>query len=102
MPLGHPSAIDLAAWFDGEGDRDTGDHVNGCERCQRQLDDLGRLRTHMRAAPLPDPLETAPGTLPPGPAPARRAGSVLRRLTPLLMVVVFLAVLLLVIVLGGR
>jgi hypothetical protein len=102
MPLGHPSAIDLAAWFDGEGDHDPGDHIAGCERCQRQLDDLGRLRSHIRAAPLPDSLEAAPGTLPPGQAPARPADSVLRRLAPLLMVVIFLVVLLLVIVLGGR
>jgi hypothetical protein len=103
MPLGHPSAIDLAAWFDGEGDRDTGAHVDDCERCQRQLDDLARLRSHIRSAPLPDPLEAAPGALPPSSGRAGRdGGAALRRLAPLLVVVAFVVVIVLLVVLGGR
>jgi hypothetical protein len=102
VPLGHPSAIDLAAWFDGEGDRQTGEHIDGCARCRHELDELGRLRSHIRSAPLPDPLEAPPGRLPPSAARTGGAPAALRRLAPLLMVLVFLVVLVLVIALGGR
>lgn len=60
MALGHPDAQELAAHFDGEGARSTADHVADCPRCQSRIDELKRLRRHIRSAPLPDPLEDPP------------------------------------------
>ena len=59
----HPASQELAAFFDGEGDRETSAHVEGCTRCKAKVDELRRLRAHIRSAPLPDPLEPAPPQL---------------------------------------
>lgn len=60
MAFGHPDAQELAAHFDGEGDRATAEHVQECERCQSRMSELRRLRSHIRSAPLPDSLEDGP------------------------------------------
>lgn len=64
MALGHPDAQELAAHFDGEGDRATASHIEGCDRCTAKLIELRRLRAHLRSAPLPDPLEDPPPRAP--------------------------------------
>lgn len=64
MALGHPDAQELAAHFDGEGDRATAAHIETCDRCGARLLELRRLRAHLRSAPLPDPLEDPPPRAP--------------------------------------
>lgn len=48
----HPHKLDLATWFDGEGSDRVGAHVLRCQRCQRHVDELARLRSWLRAQPF--------------------------------------------------
>jgi hypothetical protein len=48
----HPREQDLGAWFDGEGGDRVGAHVLGCNRCQRYVSELSRLRSWLRAQPF--------------------------------------------------
>lgn len=48
----HPRKQDLGAWFDGEGGDRVGAHVLGCNRCQRYVSELSRLRSWLRAQPF--------------------------------------------------
>ena len=48
----HPRKVDLATWFDGEGSGRVGAHVLRCQRCQRHVDELSRLRSWLRAQPF--------------------------------------------------
>ncbi|MGH9179315.1 MAG: hypothetical protein ACRD0N_12280 [Acidimicrobiales bacterium] len=48
----HPRKQDLGAWFDGEGGDRAGAHVLGCNRCQRYVSELSRLRSWLRAQPF--------------------------------------------------
>ena len=67
----HPSKLDLAAWFDGEGPDRVGGHVLRCPRCQRHVDELSRLRSWLRAQPFVDMRETTDEA--PAPPERRRA-----------------------------
>lgn len=49
---GHPRKMELGAWFDGEGSDRVGSHVMRCDRCQRHVDELSRLRSWLRAQPF--------------------------------------------------
>lgn len=61
-----------SAWLDGELDADerarVDAHVEGCERCQRELESLGQTRTLVRN--LPSRRVPAGLRLPPPPEPA--------------------------------
>lgn len=48
----HPRKVELGAWFDGEGNDRVGAHVLGCNRCQRHVAELSRLRSWLRAQPF--------------------------------------------------
>ena len=48
----HPGQLELGAWFDGEGTDRVGSHVLGCNRCQRHVSELSRLRSWLRAQPF--------------------------------------------------
>lgn len=48
----HPGKLALGAWFDGEGQDRVGAHVLRCTRCQRQVSELSRLRSWLRAQPF--------------------------------------------------
>ena len=99
----HPPSQELAAFFDGEGDRETSEHVASCERCASRVAELRRLRAHLRSAPLPDPLEAPPPPI--TTTTSRGAGA--ERTTranplgvgPLVLVFVLLLVILLVVLL---
>lgn len=67
----HPRKVDLATWFDGEGSDRVGAHVLRCERCQRHVDELSRLRSWLRAQPFVTMRD--PDDAPRPPAARRRA-----------------------------
>lgn len=48
----HPRKQELGAWFDGEGRDRVGAHVLGCNRCQRYVSELSRLRSWLRVQPF--------------------------------------------------
>ena len=50
--LGHPPKTELGAWFDGEGPERVGAHVLRCNRCQRHVTELSRIRSWLRAQPF--------------------------------------------------
>lgn len=53
MRLGrHPRAIEVAAWFDGEGRPSVGSHVARCDSCRRRVDGLAEVRSWVRSQPL--------------------------------------------------
>lgn len=52
MLRAHPGKLELGAWFDGEGHDRVGAHVLGCNRCQRHVSELSRLRSWLRAQPF--------------------------------------------------
>lgn len=52
MLLAHPGKLELGAWFDGEGRDRVGAHVLRCNRCQRHVSELARLRSWLRAQPF--------------------------------------------------
>lgn len=53
MRLGrHPRAIEVAAWFDGEGRLGVGSHVARCDACRRRVDRLAEVRSWVRSQPL--------------------------------------------------
>jgi ABC-type branched-subunit amino acid transport system substrate-binding protein len=49
----HPSPVDLATWFDGEGVDSVGWHVASCGRCRRKVDRFELVRSAVRGDPLP-------------------------------------------------
>lgn len=99
----HPESQELAAFFDGEGERATAEHVASCERCGAKVAELRRLRAHLRSAPLPDPLEAPPppltstATRPGGGSGAPRSNPL--GAGPLLVVLVLLVIVLLLVLL---
>lgn len=99
----HPESQELAAFFDGEGERATAEHVASCDRCGAKVAELRRLRAHLRSAPLPDPLEAPPppltstATRPGGAAGTPRSNPL--GAGPLLVVLVLLLIVLLLILL---
>lgn len=48
----HPRAIEVAAWFDGEGRPSVGSHVARCDSCRRRVDGLAEVRSWVRSQPL--------------------------------------------------
>lgn len=56
----HPSAVRLAAWFDGEEAHGVGSHVARCPRCRREVSELARVRAWLRAQPFFAMADAAP------------------------------------------
>ncbi len=48
----HPRALDIAAWFDGEGRANVGSHVARCSSCRHRVDRLAEVRSWVRSQPL--------------------------------------------------
>ncbi|MGQ0520139.1 MAG: ABC transporter substrate-binding protein [Actinomycetota bacterium] len=84
----HPRKQELGAWFDGEGRDRVGAHVLGCNRCQRYVSELSRLRSWLRVQPF------VAMTDQPGEASAARAGHSRR---PLVLVAALLTAFVLVV-----
>lgn len=51
----HPTSEEMLALRDGDADRDVAAHVNECERCSGELDQLLALREALRALPQLQP-----------------------------------------------
>lgn len=52
----HLSPLVLGAWFDGEAAPGVADHLPSCDRCQRRIHELRRVRAAVRSEPVPAPL----------------------------------------------
>ncbi len=84
MSRGHPSRVQLGAWFDEELEAwdafELGVHIDRCWRCRRRVRDLERVQSVLRGQPAPPPLQhtATPGAF----------GHRLRLLVPAVAVVV--------------
>lgn len=64
MSRGHPSGIQLGAWFDEELEAwnafELGVHIDRCRRCRRRVRDLERVHSALHGHPMPAPVPTTP------------------------------------------
>lgn len=61
MNRGHPSRVQLGAWFDEELEAwdafELGVHIDRCWRCRSRVRDLERVQSVLRGQPAPPPLQ---------------------------------------------